>query len=371
MTTRNRRAGVEDRWTRADGQPTSRNGSGLRWLARYVDDQGREQSKSFPRKIDAQHWLDGQTAAIVGGTHVAPRDATITMAQWADTWLTSYAVNRTNTLRAAKSQVAHVVDEFGELPLSAIRPSAVKAWTGKLQQRGFSPNYVYACYVRLSQMLTDAIHDNLLGRNPCSKRIAPPRGGQKVYVASTEQVWAFHDAMPEHLRAAVLLGAFAGLRVGEVCGLRVSDVDFMRGVVHPVQQFRGAPLKTAASDQEIPIPRDLANLLSASVQQFGTGAMVTDVDGTPCSPRHLQLAVVTARTKVPGLPATFSFHDLRHYFASLLIASGADVKVVQQRMRHSSAITTLDTYGHMWPDADESTRAAVGAVITQRIAASG
>jgi integrase len=73
------------------------------------------------------------------------------------------------------------------------------------------------------------------------------------------------------------------------------------------------------------------------------------------------------REKVPGLPDGFSFHDLRHYLASLLIASGADIKTVQARMRHASARTTLDTYGHLWPDADESTRSAIGAVIAERI----
>jgi integrase len=62
----------------------------------------------------------------------------------------------------------------------------------------------------------------------------------------------------------------------------------------------------------------------------------------------------------------FRYHDLRHYFASLLIASGANVKTVQARLRHASAKTTLDTYGHIWPDRDESTRAAVDAVITAR-----
>jgi integrase len=59
----------------------------------------------------------------------------------------------------------------------------------------------------------------------------------------------------------------------------------------------------------------------------------------------------TAR-EAPG----FRFHDLRHYFASLLIASGADVKVVQARLRHASAKTTLDTYGHLWPDSDVRAR---------------
>jgi integrase len=74
----------------------------------------------------------------------------------------------------------------------------------------------------------------------------------------------------------------------------------------------------------------------------------------------------TARKKVQGLPADFRYHDLRRYLASLLIASGADVKTVQARPRHASAKTTLDTHGHIWPDRDESTRAAVDAVITAR-----
>ena len=77
----------------------------------------------------------------------------------------------------------------------------------------------------------------------------------------------------------------------------------------------------------------------------------------------------SARKRVPGLPEGFRFQDLRHYFASLLIASGADVKIVQARVRHASAKTTLDTYGHLWPDTDESSRSAVERVMSQRIGA--
>ena len=76
----------------------------------------------------------------------------------------------------------------------------------------------------------------------------------------------------------------------------------------------------------------------------------------------------TSASKSTVCPKGSPFHDLRHYLASLLIASGADIKTVQARMRHASARTTLDTYGHLWPDADESTRTAVGAVIAERMA---
>lgn len=88
--------------------------------------------------------------------------------------------------------------------------------------------------------------------------------------------------------------------------------------------------------------------------------------GEQLGPWALQRAMRTARAKVPGLPTGFRFQDLRHYFASMLIASGADVKVVQARMRHASAKTTLDTYSHLWPDSDDSTRAAIDAAMTAR-----
>ena len=194
-------------------------------------------------------------------------------------------------------------------------------------------------------------------------------GKPKVYVATTEQIWELHDVMPEHLQAAVLLGAFAGLRVSEACGLRVDDVDFTRGVVYPVAQYGGGPLKTAGSSAPIPIPRELALLLASSVQRHPSEWLVarsiTDRD-RPCSPNTVEEAVRAARTRVPGLPERFCFHDLRHYLASLLIAAGADIKTVQARMRHATAATTLDVYGHLWPGADESTRAAVGAAIRKR-----
>jgi integrase len=226
---------------------------------------------------------------------------------------------------------------------------------------------VYATYARLAQVMGDAVHDGLIPRSPCSRRTSPGQGSQRPYVATTEQLWALHDAMPEHLRPAVLLGAFVGLRTSEAVALRVTDVDFMRGIVSPVIQYPSEPLKSETSRTPVPIPQELALELSAFVQRYGGQTVVTDLIGRPTSPWALERAVRTARRRVDGLPAGFRFHDLRHYFASLLIASGADVKVVQKRMRHASAMTTLNTYGHMWPDSDETTRTAVADVLATRV----
>jgi integrase len=168
------------------------------------------------------------------------------------------------------------------------------------------------------------------------------------------------------LRAAVLLGAFVGLRTGEVCGLRVADVDFMRAVVHPAVQYPAAPLKSETSRTAVPIPQTLALDLAAHVKQWSGETVMTNELGRQLPPWALERAIRSARSKIDGLPDGFRFHDLRHFLASLLIASGADVKVVQTRLRHASATTTLNTYAHMWPDADESTRAALADVLTAR-----
>ncbi|OCB54505.1 hypothetical protein A5677_19915 [Mycobacterium malmoense] len=140
------------------------------------------------------------------------------------------------------------------------------------------------------------------------------------------------------------------------------------GQLVPVQQY-GGPLKTAGSAAPIPVPRELTLLLSAAVARHPSDWLVPRaINGgdRPCSPNTVEAAIRDARAQVEGLPDRFCFHDLRHYLASLLIASGAHIKTVQTRIRHATAATTLDVYGHLWPDTDESTRAAIGAAIGVR-----
>ncbi|WP_051027461.1 tyrosine-type recombinase/integrase [Nocardia higoensis] len=370
-TRRNRRSGVEDLWTKDERDetgtlrrvPSKLHGKGKRWRARYVDDAGNEHTKRFARKTDAQAWLDAQVATLVQGIHVAPRDSQQTVEQWATEWLKGYANHRSTTVDLATWHVKKINEGLGSLQLSAVRPSTVKKWMVTLKDEGLADSYVYSLHSRLAQIFGDAVHDGLLPRNPCSRRTSPKTGQQKVYVATPEQVWALHDAMPAHLRVAVLLGAFVGLRVSEAAGLRVTDVDFVNGIVTPRQQWPERPLKTDSSAKPVPVPPELVAMLNESVKVFPGERLVCDEFGKPVSPWVIGWNLRAAKAKVPGLPEEFSFQDFRHYYASLLIRRGADIKAVQARLRHGSAITTLRYYAHLWPDADETTRSAVGAAI--------
>ena len=365
------------------------------WRARYRDDAGKEHERHFRRKVDAQRWLDEVTASQVTGNYVSPKTARITVSKWCDTWLEGYATRRPSTVRQARVHIALIRAEFGAMKVGAVRPSHVRSWTARLLAEGRAPSYVYALHARLAQVFSDAVHDGIVPRSPCSRRTSPGAGSRRAYVATTEQVWALYDAMPERYRAGVLLAAFAGLRLAETCGLRTTDVDFMRAVVRPEVQYPAERLKTDMSRTAVPVAKSLALALSAHVAAHPGATILTDDSGAQVGPWKLERAMRSSRTRVrkcaccglaqarssrtfrcsacssresaPGLPEGFRFHDLRHYYASLLIAAGSDVKEVQARLRHASAKTTLDTYGHLWPDRDESTRAATETVIAARL----
>jgi integrase len=270
---RSQRGSVEDRWRKRvkdeDGNtlevPSAVAGKVTRWRARYVDNAGREHTRTFDRKVAAQKWLDAQLATLLRGDHIAPRDARLTVGEWCDKWLAGYGTRRVSTVRQAEVHIKVIKAYFDAVPMSAVRPSDVRAWTVALKKEGRADSYIYALYSRLSQLFADAVHDGIVARNPCSRRTSPGMGKQRPYVATTKQVWALYDAVPPGVRPAILLGAHAGLRLAEAAALRVTDVDFASGLVTPSVQWVDEPLKSDTARTPIPIPAEMARLLAEAI----------------------------------------------------------------------------------------------------------
>src|SRR5262245_9590969 len=105
----------------------------------------------------------------------------------------------------------------------------------------------------------------------------------------------------------------AGLRLAKACGLRIDDVDFMRGSITPAVQYPAEPLKTETSRTAIPVPQVLALELAAHVRDHPGPTLLTNEIGHQLGPWALGHAFRGARTTVDGLPAGFRYHDLRHY----------------------------------------------------------
>jgi hypothetical protein len=175
--------------------------------------------------------------------------------------------------------------EFGAYPLGGIRPSQIRSWITGLGEEGLEASYIYALHGRLAQIMSDAVHDGLVAKSPCSRRTSPHIAQQRVYVATTEQVWELYELFPARIRLVVLLGAFIGLRLAEACGLRPEDIDFMRAVVHPQIQYPAEPLKTKISRTPVPIPASLTAELSAQIARYGRyGTLLTGGMAASCRP---------------------------------------------------------------------------------------
>ena len=98
-----------------------------RYLPRLRGPDGREVSKAFDRKADAQRWFDEQNAALLTSTFVAPKAAKITVEEWCDLWLAGYTTRRPRTVKAAASHIAQLKLAFGGRTLASLRPSDVRA----------------------------------------------------------------------------------------------------------------------------------------------------------------------------------------------------------------------------------------------------
>ena len=171
-------AHIADLWERAvDGHRvrTDRYGKGRRWLARYEAPDGRSKSKTFARKLDAERFLATVETDKLRGTYLDPDAGRVGFGDFADAWLDSQTFDPSSREAVASRLRAHIRPAFGGYELREIRPSQIQSWLRGLQ-RTHAPTYVRVMLANLSAILSAAVEDGLIPRNPCSARgaVKPP-----------------------------------------------------------------------------------------------------------------------------------------------------------------------------------------------------
>lgn len=344
------------------------------YRARFRDHSGREHAKHFARKVDAQSWLDEQTAALVTGQFVDPKAGKITFKQFAEQWRKDQLHHRPATAKQCESRLRlWVYPRIGDRPMSTIRRSDVQRVV-TLASEKLAAATVEVVYSYVAGVFKAAVVDKVVPSSPCVKIKLPEKTSTKIVPLTTEQVSVIAGKVDARYRAMVLLAAATGLRSGELRGLTIdrlspalhlrSDVPPKRAVLRIDRQLDGvdengepvfAPPKTPAADRSVPVPGNVAVMLADHLAEYGPGAGGLVFSIGRRTPLERSRAGHLWRAAVDGmnLRPRSGWHDLRHYHASLLIADGLSPRAVADRLGHEDPAETLRTYAHLWESDEE------------------
>ena len=332
------------------------------YLVRWRDGQGKKHQRLVYDESSA-HRL---ARSLRSEPRRAPRPTGVTLAGYLDATLRAADDLRESTrYHYALMARKHIAPLIGHLPLTQVTSADVREVLATMREAGYSSSYRSIARNVLARTCALAVSEGLLPQNPLAavpilKQPARP----EVMPLDVREVEALADAILPRYRAAVLVMAYAGLRVGEVGALSTQNLNLLRQelrVVSGVSRAGGrlliGPPKTAAGRRTVPLPQFLARELREHIDAFGL-APDGRVFHTPHVNQHtdefgllhassLHKPFKAARELV-GLPHVHP-HTLRHSYAAFLIREGAHEKVLQVLMGHTSIKTTMDLYGHLLP----------------------
>ncbi len=361
-----------------------RRGGRMAWRAHYRTPSGEQRNKTFNRKVDAERFLASVENARVTGTFVDPVLARLTVGEWTTRWLEGQTHIKPSTFeRYAGIIRKHIDPAWATVTLSNVSHGDVQAWVARLTATQ-SPSSVRKIHRVLSLILDMAVKDGRLARNVAEKVNLPrPIKHERRYLTHSQVEYLAHacgyPADPskhssydtrtnEMYRLVVLFLAYTGVRFGEMAALKVKRLDLTRrraAIVESVTPVQGKGLVwgTPKSHQrrEVSIPSFLVDDLADRVNGREPDDLVFGGirNDQPLRVSTFRSAFCAAAASI-GVPDLHP-HELRHTAASLAIASGADVKVVQKMLGHASATMTLDTYGHLFEDRLDEVAAAMDA----------
>lgn len=343
-----------------------------RFQARYDDPAAG--TVTAPRTFDtweaADLWLAGERVAHAGGTWVDPTAGRLPLRTYVETWQGGLVGRRASTsARDAGYVERYIVAELGDRELGAVTAADVRQWVRRLTDRGLAPATVGKAGQLLGAVYDQAVADRLVPANPTSTVRWPKVERHELDVLTPAEIDALADAIDQRFRAVVLLGCWAGLRIGEIVGLRVGDVDVLRRTVtvnRTVVEVSGelhvhAP-KTRAGRRAVPIPASIADELGVLLDGKHRDDLVVE------APKggYVRLASWRSRYWHDAVEAIgregFRIHDMRHTAVSLWISTGADAKKVAAWAGHASVVSVFDRYGHLFPADADTTMSALDAL---------
>jgi integrase len=349
------------------------------WIVDYFDQNRQRCIKTFERKKDAESYLTTVKHEVKEGIHTAPSKS-VTVAKAAEDWI-AYVEGEgreRSTIEQYRQEVRHHINpRLGNEKLARLTAPRINAFRDDLL-KSLSRPMAKKVLFSLKAILKDAKRRGNVAQNVASDVSIVTSSRMKLKlemgrdIPTREEVRRIIDAAtPGRGRALLLTAALTGMRASELRGLRWSDVDLAKQVIHVRQRADryhriGSP-KSSAGTRDIPIEAMVASTLREWKLQcpkgeanlvFPTG--IGTVESLPnIWARILEPAQIAAGITIKGKTAKYGMHALRHFYASWCINQKKDgglelpPKTVQSRLGHSSIVMTFDRYGHLFPTRDD------------------
>ena len=335
-----------------------------RWQVRYVDPYGKERSKNFARKVDAEKYLHTVEVQKIRGEWTDPAAGKTRFGEWA-VQVDATRPNRRDSTRARDSSQLRnlILPTFDNAELGAVQPSEIRAWIADLQDQGYAPATIAKAYQILSRAFRVAVSDGLIVRTPCREIKLPKDDRDEKRFLTASEAEHLADAIGPRYRALILTATYTGLRFGELAALRTNDLDMLRRTLRVDEQLsrQGSwrmvtgPLKSKKAYRTIGIPAFLCEELALHLTEYPSGSdlVFSHAQGGPLDYNRFRRRhwnpTVEASVGSPCTP-----HDLRHTHVAMLIAENQSPRYIADRLGHESTRTVLDVYGHLYEGIDQA-----------------
>ena len=355
---------------------TGRDPTTRRWKTKWVP--------VGPDLAEAERLLPEIRAKYDNGRY--QKNEKMTLEEYLELWQELFSANlRRSTLESYVWAIEkHIGPSIGLVPLQRLKPVQIQTMLAKLTKTRLSSTSIRYIYNVLNITLNQAVKMQILSANPCIA-VAPPK--KEKYHASVydrdELQKLISAAQGSDLLVPILLASGCGLRRGEVCGLRWQDVNLEQRLLfvrHSLDRpnkgkLELLPVKTDNSERAVRIPDCLAQpLLSVFQSQEAAKSASNTVyqdqgfvfaweNGLPVDPDFLDRKYRSLLAENDLKP--IRFHDLRHTHATLLLLEHVAVKVVSERLGHSSVKITQDIYSHVLPEMQKEAADAIDRVLAQ------